>query len=276
MTALHPIEIADTRPPRAVGAVRLGTKCGPGGTVLDTLYQQGAAKAVFPRADRGLTAVLLNTSGGVTGGDRFSYDATAGPDTHLTLTTQACERAYCALPGEVGRVETRLTVTDNATLWWLPQETLLFDGCHMERRLTCTLAPDARALIVEPVCIGRLAMEETVVRGTMADRISIYRDDTPLVLDAWQLTGDMTAQMARPAIGDGASAMVSLTYVAPDADRYLDPVRAHLGPFGGASLLHDDVLVLRLLAPSGYALRQHLLPILDHLTDGHLPLCWRL
>ncbi|WP_052249518.1 urease accessory protein UreD [Tateyamaria sp. ANG-S1] len=276
MTAHLPLTAATPAQPRAIGSVRLSTKPVDGRTAIDGLYQQGAAKAVFPRAAHGMTAVLLNTSGGVTGGDRFDYAATAGAGTHLTLTTQACERAYRAQPGEVGRVETRLTVKDDATLWWLPQETLIFDGCAMSRRLSCDLAPSARALIVEPMCLGRIAMGEDAVQGQFSDRIEVRRDGAPLVLDAWSLSGDMTAQMARTAIGGGATAMVSLTYVAPDAEAQLDPIRARLPETGGASLLTDDTLVLRALAPSGYHLRKTLLPILNHLTGGHLPICWRL
>ncbi len=276
MTAHLPITRDLSDPPRARGTVRVTTKPGVRGTVIDNLYQKGAAKVVFPRATIGMTAVMLNTSGGVTGGDRFDYTATAGPDTHLTVTTQACERAYRALPGEAGRIDTTLTVAENATLWWLPQETLLFDGCNLVRRLTCTLAASARALIVEPVCFGRLAMGEASIHGAMSDRIELTRAGAPLVLDAWRLAGDMGAALAHSATGGGARAMVSLTYVAPDAEGQLETLRDRLGDAGGASLLAADVLVMRLLAPSGYALRQRLLPVLDHLTGGALPLCWRL
>ena len=262
--------------PRAIGLVRLSPKAHAGRSVLDGLYQKGAAKAVFPRANVGLTAVLLNTSGGVTGGDRFSYEAEAGPGTHLPLTTQACERAYRAQHGETGRVNTTLRVADGASLWWLPQETLVFDGCALERRLTCDVAGKGRALIVEPVCLGRLAMGEAQVHGHISDRISITRDGAPLVEDAWTLSGDITAQMMQEAVGGGAAAMVSLTYVASDAEARLGPLRASLPATGGASLLAEDVLVLRLLAPTGYALRASLLPILDQLTGGEMPLCWRL
>ncbi|MEL7092604.1 MAG: urease accessory protein UreD, partial [Pseudomonadota bacterium] len=106
-------------PPRAIGAVRLSTKPGPGGTVIDGLYQQGSAKVVFPRATLGMTAVLLNTSGGVTGGDRFDYTLSAGAGTHLTVTTQACERAYRARDCVPGQIETSLSVGPEATIWWL-------------------------------------------------------------------------------------------------------------------------------------------------------------
>ncbi|MEL6450706.1 MAG: urease accessory protein UreD [Pseudomonadota bacterium] len=276
MTAQLPITTALPAQPRANGAVRLSSKRGAGGSVIDGLFQKGAAKVVFPRSAIGLTGVLLNTSGGVTGGDRFEYEAAAGPGTHLTLTTQACERAYRAQPGEEGRVETRLTVGRDATLWWLPQETLVFDGCALRRRLHCEVAPGGRALIVEPLCLGRVAMGEARVTGMMSDSLTVTRNGAPLVRDAWRLRGDMTAQMARAAVGGGAGAMVTLTYVTPEAAALLAPVRALLPSSGGASLLAADVLALRMLAPSGYHLRRHLLPILDHLTQGHLPLCWRL
>ncbi len=277
MTAHMPLpQLPTVAQPRAIGSVRLSTKAQAGRTVLDGLYQQGAAKAVFPRANRGMTAVLLNTSGGVTGGDAFAYEAEAGAGTHLTVTTQACERAYRAQTGEVGLVRTTLRVADGATLWWLPQETLLFDGCALKRHLSCDITGTGQALIVEPLCIGRLAMGEGQVTGLMADRISIARDGAPLAADAWRLSGDMTAQMTRAACGGGAAAMVGLTYVAPDAEAQLAPLRALLPDSAGASLLRPDVLVLRMLAASGYGLRKHLLPILDHLTAHELPLCWRL
>lgn len=276
MTALTPILAHTNTQPRAIGHMRMSTKRLGERTVLDTLYQKGASKVVFPRSPRGCTGVILNTSGGVTGGDRFENEVTVGAGTHLCLTTQACERAYKAHPGQVGRIRTELRVKPDATLWWLPQETLLFDGCALDRRLTCELAEGARALIVEPVCFGRIAMGEVQVTGRMSDRINVTRDGVPLVLDAWTMDGDMTAQMAQNAIGAGAAAMVSLILVAPEAAGHLGTLRAALPATGAASLLSDDILVLRLLAPTGFDLRTTLLPILDHLTDGHLPLCWRL
>lgn len=276
LTQSHQTPVPPVAQPRAIGSLRLSTKALGTRTVLDGLYQQGAAKAVFPRANRGMTGVLLNTSGGVTGGDRFRYEAEAGTGTHLTMTTQACERAYRAQPGEVGQIRTKLRVAHDATLWWLPQETLIFDGCALHRHLSCDITGTGRALIVEPLCVGRLAMGEGQVTGHMRERIEITRDGAPLVRDAWTLDGDITAQMARAACGDGAMAMAALTYVAPDAEAHLPALRALLPDTGGASLLAADVLVARLLAPSGYGLRRHLLPILDHLTAHELPLCWRL
>ena len=130
--------------------------------------------------------------------------------------------------------------------------------------------------MVEPILFGRTAMGETLTDATFRDRISVTRQGQPLYLDGVSLTGDLAVRLARASSGNGAAAMVSLLYVAPDAEAHLDPLRALLPPTGGASLLAPDMLTLRLVAPDGHALRTHLLPALDRLSRGALPTSWRL
>ncbi|MCW8842750.1 MAG: urease accessory protein UreD, partial [Rhodobacteraceae bacterium] len=227
--------------------------------MLDQFRQSGSLKCLFPRLPhQGMEAVLINTAGGVTGGDRFSLTAAAKPDTHLTLTTQACERVYRAQSGQVGTMRSHLRVGPRAQLDWLPQETLLFQGCALDRRLTIDLASEARLLMVEPLVFGRTAMGEVVTQGELTDRIDIRREGGALYLDALRLTGNIAAHMARPFTGNGAGALASVVYVAPNAEAQLDPVRALLPATGGASLIRPDLLVLRLLAEDSFALRQSL------------------
>lgn len=262
--------------PRARGEIVLSSKRVAGRSVIDGLRQSGAFKAVFPRTREQLECIVVNTAGGLAGGDRFQLSAHAGADTSLSLTTQAAERAYRALPGETAHMRTRLSAGKNARLHWLPQELILFDGCAVDRRLSIDLASDARLLMVEPVIFGRMLMGEQVTQGAFRDRIEVTREGQPLYLDGISLTGDIAAQLERPAIAAGAAAMASLLYVAPDAPARLDPVRAHLPQTGGASLLNETTLTLRLVCPDGFELRKHLLPILDTLSDASLPISWRL
>ncbi len=244
-------------------------------SVIGDLRQAGSLKLVFPRpAGVALDAVIVNTAGGVTGGDRFNLTATALPGTALHLTTQAAERAYRAQPGEVGRITTRLTVGAGARLHWLPQETILFQGADLCRRLTVDLAPDARLLLCEPLVFGRTAMGETLTAARLNDRIDVTRDGVPLFRDAAHLSGDIAAHLARPFTANGAAALACVLYVAADAEAHLDPVRALLGPAAGASLLRRDTLVVRILARDSFVLRQTLIPVLTHLSDGPLPRPW--
>ena len=231
---------------------------------------------VFPRGGDGLRPILLNTAGGVTGGDRFALDLRVAARTHVSLTTQAAERVYRALPEQTGRVQSTVRVEEGAGLHWLPQELILYNGCALQRRLAIDLADTARLLMVEPVVFGRTAMGEILHDGHFHDRIEVTRSGQPLYRDAVRLDGDLAAKLARAATSQGAAAMASGLYVAPDAEAMLDEVRRHLGAFGGASLLRRDVLALRLVAADSHILRQHLLPVLDLLSQSTLPISWRL
>lgn len=262
--------------PRTEAAARLSVKRLGVRSVIDGLRQSGAYKLLFPRADDTLQAILVNSSGGVTGGDRLTLRAAVGPGAALGLATQAAERAYRSGDGRHGNVDSRLTVAEGATLHWLPQELILYDGCALTRRLDIDLAATARLLMVEPVIFGRTAMGERVNAGVFHDRISVTRAGRPLYRDALRLATPIHDRLTHPAVAGGNVAMASLLFVDPRAPAMLPRVRAHLPETGGASLLAPDVLVLRLLAPDGHLLRRHLLPVLDLLSDGTLPMSWRL
>ena len=234
-------------------------------------------KVVLPKVHRkDCEAILVNTAGGITGGDHLTFAARVAAGAQLTVTTQAAERAYRAQPGEVGRVETALTVADGGRLHWLPQELILFDRAALRRTLSIDLDPGGTLLMVEPVVFGRAAMGETLHDVTFHDRIQIRRAGAPVYLDGMQLTGDVAAHLQRSAIAAGAGAMASLVFVSPDAEAQLPKLRAMLPPTAGASLLAPDVLVLRQLAEDSFALRRSLIPVLDHLTNYTLPTSWRL
>ncbi|ARE41544.1 Urease accessory protein UreD [Rhodovulum sp. P5] len=243
--------------------------------MLATLRQSGAFKALFPnRQGAALDSILINTAGGLTGGDRFTTDAMAGQGSHLRFTTQAAERAYLAQPGEVAQVQNRLIVETGARLDWLPQETILYRGSALHRTLTVELAPGARVLLVEPVIFGRTAMGEVLSEAEFRDRIEIRQSGAPLYLDAVRLSGDVSTRLSRRGVGAGAGAMASVVFAAPEADAHLAPLRALLPDTGGVSLIRPGLLALRLLAGDGYDLRKALLPVLMRLTEDAIPRSW--
>jgi urease accessory protein len=262
--------------PRALGSARVAAKRLEDRSVLADLRHSGALKLVFPQGRRDCEAIMVNTAGGVTGGDSFMVEATAEPGATLTLTTQAAERAYRAQPGQTGNIRTAMRVGAGARLNWLPQELILYDSCALHRRLRVELAPDATFLMVEPVVFGRAAMGERLSSARFSDRIKITRAGVPLYRDGVELRGELSETLARPAIARGAGAMAGLVYVAPDADAQLGALRPDLPDQSGASLLQPNVLVLRCLAQDSHAMRQTLLPVLDRLTGQTLPVSWRL
>ena len=263
--------------PRAIGAASVSSKAGARGcSCIDGLRQSGALKVLFPQARTALEAILINTAGGITGGDSFMIEATAGKASHLSLTTQAAERGYKAQSGQTGRVQTKLCGEANSTLFWLPQETILFEGTRVSRRLTVELHDSARFLMVEPILFGRCAMGEDVRDISFRDRIEIRRSGQTVYKDGIDLEGDVATTLDRPAIANGARAMASIVYICENASAQITTLQNLIGAKGGVSLLREDLLVMRLLAEDGYALREALLPCLDLLSQNTLPQSWRL
>lgn len=261
--------------PRAQGVAFISVKARDGVTALDRFRTSGSLKVLFPRASGRLDGILVNTSGGVTSGDRMSIDAVVGEGAALGLTTQAAERAYRADDGSA-RVRAKVHVGEGAAFSWLPQELILFDGAALDRRLRIDLAETARVLMVEPLIFGREAMGEDVRRLDFRDQIDVTRGGVPIYRDVLRFEGDAQAHLRRAAIARGGRAMVSLLYVAPDAEAHLAALRAMLPETGGATCLAQDILALRLVAQDGFHLRRHLLPVLDRLSQNTLPVSWRL
>lgn len=260
---------------RARGDGRIVTLVRDGGTHLSELYQEGCAKIRLPHThDLSLQAVLINTTGGLTGGDDVRWSAIAAPDARLTLTTQACERVY-RTNGPAARLSTSLTVGAGAHLDWLPQETILFEDSWLERQLDVDLAPDASFTAVEPVLLGRTAMLEDARRARLTDRWRIRRGGRLIHAEAGRLDG---AALARDGISTlaGARAFATLLHIGPRAAQLAEHVRRLLPPEAPAGLsVIGDRLVVRVLADSGLALRRLIVPILGVLSGvGTLPRMW--
>jgi len=241
------------------------------------LRQQGSLKALFPHGRTArMQAVFLNTGGGVTGGDRFSLRAGVAADGQLCMTSQTAERIYRAQPGEVGRVSTRLTVEAGASLHWLPQETIVFEGAALDRRIEADVDAGGELLAVEPLIFGRAAMNEVVRNARIEDRWRIRRDGRLVFADTLRLRGDIDALLQRPGVAAGGRAMATLLLVRPNAGDMADRLRAVLGEQGACSAIRDGVLLARIVAEDGFFLRRALIPAIRLLTGGDLPRPWML
>lgn len=261
-----------TRLPRSVGAVRIAFLGVGGRTALADLHQSGSLKARMPKTYAGEppTAVLINTSGGLTGGDSAETDARIGDNALACITTQAAERIYRSSGGHA-RVRNRLAVGANAGAEWLPQETIMFDGGRLERDLVVELSAGARLLCAESVVLGRRAMGETVREGLLDDRIDVRLHGRSLVWDAFRLETDIAEMRGRPAILDGAAAFATLVVADNDADGVQDWLRRHLDLNGGATR-RGPLVLSRIVAEHGDRLREllaRLLPELRQRIFGH-------
>src|SRR5215475_1692950 len=145
---------------RARGAVAFDAHVRDGVTRRGLLHESGSLRVRFPSPEgEGLSAVFVNTAGGVAGGDRFEIDVVASEDARLTTTTAAAEKVYRAA-GPGAELAISLKVAPGARLAWLPQETILFDGAKLSRRIDIDIAEGGTLLVCEMVVFGRAAMGE--------------------------------------------------------------------------------------------------------------------
>jgi urease accessory protein len=264
---------------RAEGAVVASFRTRDGMTVLDRLWQSGCLKARFPRpaipgwAD----VVLVNSSGGIAGGDTLRANFAAAAGARMTISTQAAERFYRARGGDdPAMIETRIEAAEGTTVEWLPQETIIYDGAAVSRRLQVECGADASFLGLEMLVFGRALMGESVRRLLLHDRFTISRNSIPLVHDAIRIDGDPALLLARDGIAGGMRAVATLVCVAADAEAQLSDLRQALDESAaeaGASA-ENGLLVARLLAGTGAELRRAVVAALGTLRDRPLPRVW--
>ena len=263
------LQTLDTDLQRSVG--RLALEIAANGAVVRR-REEGCAKLRMPTrlAGQAPEAILINTSGGLAGGDCLEIDVKAASD--LCLTTQAAEKVYRSLSDET-RISTRLSGQGGARLLWLPQETILFDGARLGRSLDVDLQENAGLLAVESVVLGRKAMGERLTIFSFHDRWRIRRDGRLIYAD--DLRFDPARVLGAAAL-NGARAFATLVFVGADVERFLKPLREIFADRGGVSAW-DGKLVARLVGVDGFDLRKALIPALTLLAaPNELPKVWTL
>jgi urease accessory protein len=252
-----------TRGSLHLSACRVGDR-----TAAARLRERGPLRLRFPRPtqERALEGVVINTAGGVVGGDRLEVGIEAGEGTSLVLTSQAAEKVYRST-GVAARAAIRLTVEAGARLAWIPQETILFDRARLSRTLDAEVAPDASLVLCEGIVFGRTAMGERVRSGALRDRWRLHRGGRLVFADALTLEGAIDDVLSHRAIAAGALAIATIVAVGPDVEERIEDLRAALEPAdveAGASVA-CGVLRARLLARDGLALRGGLVAALTAL-----------
>jgi urease accessory protein len=273
MTDQSALPLPQMQRSRGEAAVRLRLDAGQ--VRLVDLRQQGSAKAILPRVGAVPEVVFLNTSGGLTGGDRLSYAVGLGDGVTATATTQTAERAYRS-SGGAARVEVALDVGAGGWIDWLPQETILFDASALERRTRIDLGEGAGCISLEAVVLGRHAMGEVVERLAFRDRREIRRAGRLVHLEP--LVMDTGALAAGQAVLGGARCFASLVMVGDGVADALEPLRRVLDEAGvvAAATAYDGRLVCRVMAQEGWPLRRQLARAISVLRRGAvLPRVWQ-
>jgi urease accessory protein len=260
---------------RAEGRVSVVLAATGGVTRRTRSREDGSLRVRFPSACAGTReAVLVNTAGGIAGGDRFSVDLDLGRGSRLTVTTAAAEKVYRS-PGPVARLDVTARLDADAELIWLPQETILFDRAHFARSVDIALAPTATLAFAETVIFGRAAMGETVAQAHFHEHWRIRRGGRLIFAENFSLDGAVARTLRQAAVAGGKLALGTLLLV-PGDDHMIAAARAAAGACRGEFGMSawNGIALARLAAADGAALRHDLILVLHALGRGALPRLW--
>jgi len=246
---------------RGVAEIGFAPAGADGASYCAHLYQETPCRVLFPRAESGdpISAVLLTTSGGLTGGDELRILVGAQAGARALVTTQAAEKIYRSM-GTACTIDVALEVNEGAWLEWLPQETILFDRARLRRRNSAVVSAGGRLLAAEMLVFGRTSHSERFSEGYLDDRWLVRYAGRLAWADAIHLADNIARSLDHPAGFDGAVALATVIYVADDAASTLDTARGFIGDSvsrAGATVV-NGVLLARFLGRDALALRRDL------------------
>jgi urease accessory protein len=260
---------------RAVGAVAFDVALVDGVTRRRQLHESGSLRVRFPSPEaQGLSAVFVNTAGGIAGGDRFDIDIAAGEGAWLTVTTAAAEKIYRA-QGPAAQLSIALTAAANSHLAWLPQETILFDRARVNRRIDIDLAESASLLLCEIVVFGRAAMGEKMLTGSFVDRWRLRRGGRLVFAETVRLDGDIGEKLACPAVAKGGAA-IGTALIVPGDEALVTRIREASESFGGEVGISawNGFAIARFCAQDAAKLRADMIAVLGSTSGPALPRLW--
>jgi urease accessory protein len=259
---------------RSDGAGRVVVSGSENGNRIVDVFQRSPIRIMFPR-DGGAAAeeaVFINTAGGVAGGDKLESGVTALANASIAATSQAAEKVYRAL-NEPACIATRLRVSENARLAWLPQETIVFNQARLRRKTEIDLCSRAEFLALEWLVLGRAAHGEEVIGGHISDGWLVKKDGRLIWADTFRVTDEVFPYLHRKALLSDCSAFATLIYFGPDLETRLEVLRniasstaCHCAPTSVSGLI-----IVRFAASDSFDLRFVLRSFLQQFSEERGP-----
>jgi len=230
-------------------------------TVQRPFYPEGGVCHVY----------VLHPPGGIVAGDRLSISASAATESQALITTPAAGKFYRS-GGAQASLSVSLNVASNATLEWLPQETIIYEGARLVSNMNIELEAEAGFIGWEVLALGRPASGEGFNSGeaTLNWRISragqlFYRE---------RLRLDAIAFAARWGL-NGESACGTL-FACPASQAHLEAVQQLIGDHPARGVTHiDDMLICRAIDARADRLRDFFQQVWQLIRNDivHRPAC---
>ena len=170
-----------------------------------------------PSGTRPCHVYLLHPPGGLASQDQLDIEIELDPGAAALFTAPSAQKVYRSV-GATSRQSVRVRAQEDSCIEWLPPETIVFSEARTELRLTVDLAPRARFVGADVLCLGRPASGAPFRSGRIVQRIEIRRCEQPLLSERLELSED--SPLLGGAFGTGSyTAIGTLVATAPPTDR---------------------------------------------------------
>jgi urease accessory protein len=210
-------------------------------------------KPLYAEGEHVCQCIVVHPPGGIAGGDALGIDIDVAQGAWAQLTTPGAAKWYRAA-GRRASQDVRVRVEAGATLEWLPQSTIVFDGVDGTSAMHVDLASDSVYLGWDIVCLGRTASSERFTEGRWRQRVDHVRDQARGLSERTARAGN-DALLASPAGLNGAPVFGTFVAMARRIDDDLIAACRGISPArgGGAVTRVPHALVGRYAGDSSEA-----------------------
>jgi urease accessory protein len=158
-------------------------------------------KALYPEGESVCHSVIIHPPGGVAGGDSLAIAVEVGAGASAVITTPAATKWYKTCGSAAGQ-QIEICVAERASLDWLPQENIFFNGTHVHSALTLKIAPDASAIGWDTGVLGRRSSGEEWIDGFLSfTNAASNMEGTPIWVDRMLLSSASSLRQAPHGLG---------------------------------------------------------------------------
>lgn len=133
-------------------------------------------KALYPEDDDEVChTIIVHPPAGVVGGDRLDISARVADSAHALITNPGASKWYKS-NGKTSRQDLNINVGENASLEWMPQETIFYDNARVHLENTVVVGKGSSYISCEILCFGRTASGESYTDGKISQHSTIRLD----------------------------------------------------------------------------------------------------
>lgn len=166
------------------GFLSLGFVRRDGQTILARRRWTHPLQALDPirTADGSLCLMMLNTGGGILGGDRLSTTIDFGEQASAVLITASAGKVYRTADAPASQ-HVSISLGPGAAVEFLPDHLIPHPGARLRQSVRVQMAPGSRAIIYDAIAAGRIGRGERWRFGELSLETIVSRGPAPLYIN---------------------------------------------------------------------------------------------